>query len=72
MRDQEFEEDTKKSSVLGAAAMGGEKASGRREADLLVERKLRIETDATPQASIRPENPADKKSPVARPDPRRE
>lgn len=67
MRDQEFEEGTKKSSVLGAAAMGMEKASGRREADLLVERKLRIEKHATPSGEH-----GDKKSPVARPDPRRE
>lgn len=73
MADREFEEDTKKSSVLGAAAIGMEKPLGRLEADLLLERKLRIEKDATPSADHPPEeNPADKKSPAARPDPRRE
>ncbi len=47
MTDQEFEEDTKKGSVLGAAVIGMERALRRREADFVIEQKLRIEKDAT-------------------------
>jgi hypothetical protein len=48
MTDVEFEEDTKRSSVLGSVVIGMERALRRREADLVIEEKLRVEKDATP------------------------
>jgi hypothetical protein len=63
MSDQEFEEHTKKSSVLGAAVMGMERALRRREADFVIEQKLRIETDATPSGDRPPGEPTKGKPP---------
>lgn len=58
MTEQEFEEDTKKNSLLGAAIIGTERALRRREADFVIEQKLRIEKDATPSGDHPPvENP---------------
>ncbi len=55
MTDQEFEEDTKKGSALGATVIGMERALRRREADFVIEQKLRIEKDATPSGDHPPE-----------------
>ena len=48
MTDQEFEEDTKEGAGWGAAIIGMERALRRREADFVIEQKLRVEKDATP------------------------
>jgi hypothetical protein len=48
MTDQEFEEDTKRGPGLGAAIIGMERALRRREADYVIEQKLRVEKNATP------------------------
>jgi hypothetical protein len=48
MSDEEFEEDTKHGPGLGAAIIGMERALRRREADYVIEQKLRVEKDATP------------------------
>ena len=63
MSDQEFEEDTQKSSVLGAAVIGMERALRRREADFVIEQKLRVEKDATTSGDHRPEEPRKEKPP---------
>jgi hypothetical protein len=55
MSDQEFAEDTKKSSLLGAVVIGMERALRRREADFVIEQKLHIEKDATPSGDRPPE-----------------
>ena len=55
MTDQEFEEDAKKESLLGAAVIGFERSLRRREADYIIEEKLRIDKDATPVAGEPPE-----------------
>jgi hypothetical protein len=55
MSDQEFEEDTKKSSVLGSVIIGLERSLRRHEADLVIEEKLRTEKDATPSGDHPPE-----------------
>ncbi len=47
MTDEEFEEDTKRSSILGSVIIGAERALRRREADYVIEQKLRVEKDAT-------------------------
>ena len=57
MTDQEFEEDTRKSSVRGAAVIGMERALRRREADFVIEQKLRIEKEATPSGARLPKIP---------------
>lgn len=48
MSDEEFEEDTKRGPGLGATIIGMERALRRREADYVIEQKLRVEKDATP------------------------
>jgi len=55
MTDWEFEEDTKKGSLLGAAIIGVERTLRRREADFVIEQKLRMEKDATPSGDHPPE-----------------
>jgi len=55
MTDQGFQEDTKKSSVLGAAVMGMERDLRGREADFVLEQKWRIEKVATPGGDNPPE-----------------
>src|SRR5271165_7072265 len=72
MTDQEFEEDTKKSSVLGAAVIGMERALRRREADFVIEQKLRIEKDAAPSGDNPLEENPGREEPAVRPDPRHE
>jgi hypothetical protein len=63
MSDREFEEDTQKSSVLGAAVMGMERALRRREADFVIEQKLRVEKDSTTSGDHRPEEEPRKEKP---------
>lgn len=55
MTDEEFEEDTKRSSVLGSVVIGMERALRRKEADFVIEEKLRVEKDATPSGDHPPE-----------------
>jgi hypothetical protein len=47
MSEEEFEEDTKRGPGLGAIIIGAERALRRREADFVIEQKLRVEKDAT-------------------------
>jgi hypothetical protein len=54
MTDEEFEEDTKRSSVLGSVVIGMERALRRKEADFVIEEKLRVEKDATPSGDRPP------------------
>lgn len=56
MTEQEFEEDAKKGSLLGAAVIGLERSLRPRETDYLIEEKLRIDKDATPTAGEPPED----------------
>jgi hypothetical protein len=56
MTEVEFEEDTKKGSLLGAAVIGLERSLRRREAEYMIEEKLRIDKDATPASGEPPEN----------------
>jgi len=49
MTDGEFE-DTKRSSVLRAVVVGQKRLLGRREAEYVIEAKLRNDKDATPVA----------------------
>jgi hypothetical protein len=63
MSDQEFEEDTQKSSVLGAVVIGMERALRRREADFAIEQKLRVEKDATTSGDHRPKEKPRKEKP---------
>ncbi|MFI5098691.1 MAG: hypothetical protein ACHQT6_12030 [Candidatus Acidiferrales bacterium] len=55
MTDEEFEADAKKGSLLGAAVIGLERSLRRREADYVIEQKLRVEKDATTVAGEPPE-----------------
>lgn len=55
MTDEEFEEDTKRSSVLGSVVMGLERTLRRKEADFVIEEKLRVKKDATPCGDRPPE-----------------
>jgi len=55
MTDEEFEEDTKRSSVLGSVVMGLERTLRRKEADFVIEEKLRVKKDATPSGDRPPE-----------------
>ena len=58
MTDEDFEADAKKGSILGSVVIGMERSLRRREADLVIEQKLRIERDATPSGDKpHPENP---------------
>jgi hypothetical protein len=54
MTDEEFEEDTKRSSVLGSVVIGMERALRRKEADFVIEEKLRVEKGATPSGDHPP------------------
>jgi hypothetical protein len=55
MTEEEFEEATRKKSLLGAAIMGLEGSLRRRETTILMEAKSRVETDATPSPGDPPE-----------------
>jgi len=55
MTDEEFEEDTKRSSVLGSVVIGMERTLRRKETDFVIEEKSRVEKDATPSGDRPPE-----------------
>jgi hypothetical protein len=55
MTDEEFEEDTKRSSVLGSVVIGLERTLRRKETDFVIEEKLRVKKDATPSGDRPPE-----------------
>jgi len=55
MTEQEFEEETRKKSLLGAAITGLESSLRHREATIMMEAKNRVETDATPSPGDPPE-----------------
>ena len=55
MTEQEFEEETRKKSFLGAAIMGLEGSLRKREAAIMMEAKRRVERDATPSPGEPPE-----------------
>jgi hypothetical protein len=66
MTEEEFEEETRKKSLLGAVITGLEGSLRRRENTILMEAKSRVETDATPSPGDPPEetgSPAGKPSP---------
>jgi hypothetical protein len=56
MTEEEFEEDAKRGSTLGMAVLGAERILRRREADYLIEEKLRVDKDAATAGSEPPEN----------------
>jgi len=55
MSEEEFEEEARKKSLLGAAITGMESALRKREATYVMEVKSRIERDATPAPGNPPE-----------------
>jgi hypothetical protein len=55
MSEEEFEEEARKKSLLGAAIMGLEGTLRNREATIMVEAKGRIERDATPSPGDPPQ-----------------
>jgi hypothetical protein len=55
MSEEEFEEEAKKKSLLGAAITGLESTLRKREATYLMEAKSRIERDATPSPGDPPD-----------------
>jgi hypothetical protein len=57
MTEEEFEEEAKKKSLIGAAMVGFEAAWRRKEAETVMEAKSRIERDATPSPGGPPEEP---------------
>jgi len=59
MTEEEFEEDAKKKSLLGAAIMGLEGTLRKREATVLMEAKGRVERDRTSSPDDPPEEKAD-------------
>ena len=56
MTEEEFEEEAKKKSLLGAAITGLEGTLRKREATVLMEAKGRVERDATPSPGDPPED----------------
>jgi hypothetical protein len=56
MTGEEFEEHAKKGALLGAVVIGLERSLRRREAEYMIEEKLRIDKDATPVAGEPPED----------------
>ncbi len=58
MTEEEFEEEVKKKSLLGAAIIGLEGTLRKREATIMMEAKSRVERDATPSPGDRPEEDA--------------
>jgi hypothetical protein len=56
MSEEEFEEEAKKKSLLGAAITGLEYALRKKEATYVMEVKSRIERDATPSPGEPPED----------------
>jgi hypothetical protein len=59
MTEEEFEQEAKKKSLLGAAITGLEGTLRKREATLMMEAKGRVERDATPSPGNPPEEEAD-------------
>jgi hypothetical protein len=59
MTEQEFEEEARKKSFLGAAIMGLEGSLRKREATIMMEAKSRVERDATPTPGEPPEEGGD-------------
>ena len=59
MTEEEFEEEVKKKSLLGAAIAGLEGTLRKREATIMMEAKSRVERDATPAPADPPEEQAD-------------
>jgi len=57
MTEEEFEEEARKKSPLGAAMMGLEGTLRKREATVLMEAKGRVEQDRTPSPGDPPEDP---------------
>ena len=57
MTEEEFEEEARKKSPLGAAMMGLEGTLRKREATVLMEAKGRVEQDRTPSPGDPPEAP---------------
>jgi hypothetical protein len=55
MTDEEFEEETEKSTALGMAVLGAERILRRREADYMIEEKLRHDKEAASVAGEPPE-----------------
>jgi len=62
MTEEEFEEETKKKSLLGAAIMGLEGTLRKRETTIMMEAKGRVERDATPSPGDPPEEKVDSSS----------
>jgi len=58
MTEEEFQEEARKGSLLGAAIMGLEGALRKREAATLKEAKSRVERDATPSPGEPPQEEA--------------
>jgi hypothetical protein len=59
MTEEEFEEEVKKKSLLGAAITGLEGTLRNREATIMMEAKSRVERDATPSPGDPPDERAD-------------
>ena len=59
MTEEEFEEEVRKKSLLGAAITGLEGTLRNREATIMMEAKSRVERDATPSPGDPPEEKAD-------------
>ena len=57
MTEEEFEEESQKKTLIGAALVGLELAWRRREAEQVMETRTRIERDATPSPGDPPEPP---------------
>ena len=57
MTEEEFEEESQKKTLVGAAMVGLEVALRRREAEQVMEASNRIERDATPSPGEPPEEP---------------
>lgn len=58
MTEEEFEEEARKKSLLGAAIMGLEGTLRKKEATVMMEAKGRVERDATPSPGDPPEEEA--------------
>ena len=61
MTDEEFEKETKKSTALGMAVLGAERILRRREADYIIEEKLRHDKEAASVAGEPPEEENERK-----------
>jgi len=63
MTEEEFEQEAKKKSLLGAAITGLEGTLRKREATIMMEAKGRVERDSTPTPGDPPDEKADSSSP---------